>query len=78
MSPTALGAKLRHQVPEAAIAVAVLLCHGRDRAMFQKDGPQGFVPALQGLARLAEEGFAEGVVHGSTLKNVTPFFRCTS
>jgi hypothetical protein len=78
LSLTALAAKLRHEVTETAIAVAVLLRHFQDRAVFQKDGTEGFVTAVQWLGGLAEEGFAEGVVHGSTLRNVTPLFRFVS
>jgi hypothetical protein len=73
-----LAAELRHEVAEAAIAVAELQRDLRDRTMFQKDGTQGFKTAVQGLAGLAEEGFAEGVVHGSTSRNVTALFRFVS
>jgi hypothetical protein len=73
-----LGAKLRHEVAETAIAVAVALRHFRDRAVFHKDGTEGFVAAMRELGGLAKEGFAEGVVHGSTLGNVTALFRFVS
>jgi len=78
LSPTALDAELRHEVAEAARAVAIAARHFRDGAVFQKDGTEGFVTAVQGLGGLVKEGFAEGVVHGSTLGNVTTFFRFVS
>ena len=50
----------------------------RDRTVFQEDGTEGFLATLQRLAGLAEEGFAEGFVHGSTLRNVIVLFGCVS
>jgi hypothetical protein len=69
-----LAAKPSHEVAEAAIAVAELLGGLRDRTVFQEGGTEGFVAAVQRLSGLSEEGFAEGVVHGSTLRNVIALF----
>jgi hypothetical protein len=69
---------LGHEVAEAAVTVAELLRHFRDRTVFQKDSPQGFITAVQGFSGLAEKGFAKGVVHGSTLRNVIALFRVVS
>jgi hypothetical protein len=75
VAPLAVGAELSNEVAETAIAVAVALRHFGERAVFQEDGAEGFVTAVQRLGGLAEEGFAEDVVHGSTLRNVTALFR---
>jgi hypothetical protein len=65
-----LAAKLGHEVSEAAVVVTELLGDLRHRTVFQEDGTEGFVAAVQRFGGLAEEDFVEGVVHGAASRNV--------
>jgi hypothetical protein len=69
-----LVTKLGHEVSQAAVVITELRGDLRDRTLFQEDGTEGFIATLLGLAGLAEEGFAESFVHGSTLRNVIALF----
>jgi hypothetical protein len=65
-----LAAKLGHEVSETAVVVTELLGDLRHRTVFQEDGTEGFVAAVQRFDGLVEEDFAEGVVHGAASRNV--------
>jgi hypothetical protein len=74
--PTAaLAAEPHHEVAEAAVTVAVLLSDLRHRAALAEDSTQGLITALETLGRLAEEVFAQDVIHGWTSGSVIALMR---
>jgi hypothetical protein len=75
LTALALRPELGDQVAEAAVTVAVLLGDVAQGAVFHEDRAQGLIAPLQDGRGLAEEVFAEGVVHSPTSGNVIGLLR---
>ena len=63
MVGTTLGAKITHQTAHGVVRIAKALGHFRLRLLVNKDGPQGFIAAMQYLLRFEEEATGERVFH---------------
>ena len=55
--------KLEHQLPHRAIGEFELLGNIFLRSSVNKDGPQGFIPSVIGLAWLGEELLISRIIH---------------